>query len=253
MGSIVTIHSYRGGTGKSNVSANLAAATALAGKRVAVIDTDIQSPGINLIFGFKQSDLRLTLNDYLGGKCGIRECAYDVSTRTRVPPGQLFLIPSSLQYMEIAKILKSGFDLNRMVEGFRQIITELSLDLLFVDTHPGLGEETMLYTVMSKLLVVLLRPDQQDYLGTGVVVEVAKKLGVPQIGLVVNKVLPQYRPEDVAAKIGAQYQAKVIGMLPFDAGVMANESAQVMVIAQPEHPWSLAVKRLSAQVQELTR
>ena len=45
MSEIVSIHSFRGGTGKSNTTANLAVAIARMGKRVAIVDTDIQSPG----------------------------------------------------------------------------------------------------------------------------------------------------------------------------------------------------------------
>jgi Mrp family chromosome partitioning ATPase len=37
-------HSFRGGTGKSNMTANVAALLAQSGKRVGVIDADIQSP-----------------------------------------------------------------------------------------------------------------------------------------------------------------------------------------------------------------
>jgi len=52
MARIVAVHSFRGGTGKSNVTANLAALLAAAGHRVGVVDTDIQSPGIHVLFGF---------------------------------------------------------------------------------------------------------------------------------------------------------------------------------------------------------
>jgi MinD-like ATPase involved in chromosome partitioning or flagellar assembly len=48
---IISIHSFRGGTGKSNTAANLAAVLAADGQRVGVIDTDIQSPGIHILFG----------------------------------------------------------------------------------------------------------------------------------------------------------------------------------------------------------
>ena len=54
---IVSIHSYRGGTGKSNLTANLAYQLARAGKRVAVVVTDIQSPGIHIIFNLDQKNL----------------------------------------------------------------------------------------------------------------------------------------------------------------------------------------------------
>ena len=40
MTKIVSVHSFRGGTGKSNSSANIAAKLAASGKRVGVVDTD---------------------------------------------------------------------------------------------------------------------------------------------------------------------------------------------------------------------
>ncbi|MBI4861737.1 MAG: MinD/ParA family protein [Candidatus Riflebacteria bacterium] len=248
MGHIITIHSFRGGTGKSNVCANLAAVLARAGKRVAIIDTDVQSPGVHLLFGFEPGELNLTLNDYLKETCSIQECAYDASARIPVETGKVFVVPSSLQYLEIARILKSGFDLDLMLDGFRQAIDRLALDFLIVDTHPGLKEETMLFTVMSHLLLVLLRPDQQDYLGTGVVVEVARRLGVPKIGLVVNKLLPTYDPRTVRERMNAAYGCEVLEILPLDHGVLELESGCVTVIRRPELPFSQAMVRLGDRV-----
>ena len=49
MSKIISIHSFRGGTGKSNTTANLAGLLAAEGRRVGVIDTDIQSPGIHVL------------------------------------------------------------------------------------------------------------------------------------------------------------------------------------------------------------
>ncbi|MEM1281643.1 MAG: P-loop NTPase, partial [Cyanobacteria bacterium P01_H01_bin.152] len=62
---VVSVHSFRGGTGKSNTTANLAATVARTGKRVGIVDTDIQSPGIHVLFGFDESHMSLALNDYL--------------------------------------------------------------------------------------------------------------------------------------------------------------------------------------------
>jgi septum site-determining protein MinD len=44
MATIVSIHSFRGGTGKSNTTANLATLLAAAGQRVLLIDTH---PGLH--------------------------------------------------------------------------------------------------------------------------------------------------------------------------------------------------------------
>ena len=53
MTQIIAVHSFRGGTGKSNLTANLATSLGLNGKRVAVLDTDLASPGIHVLFDFE--------------------------------------------------------------------------------------------------------------------------------------------------------------------------------------------------------
>ena len=55
--------------------------TARAGHRVGVIDTDIQSPGIHVLFQLDERPIKYSLNDYLWGRCRIEEAAYDVTPR----------------------------------------------------------------------------------------------------------------------------------------------------------------------------
>ena len=94
MAHIISIHSFRGGTGKSNTTANLAALLAMDGRRVGVIDTDINSPGIHVLFGLDEDEIAHSLNDYLWGKCTIQDAALDVTSRLAADiEGQIFLIP----------------------------------------------------------------------------------------------------------------------------------------------------------------
>src|SRR5881394_1884945 len=98
MGKIISIHSFRGGTGKSNITASLAVLLAAEGRRVGIIDTDIQSPGIHVIFGLKEQDIKHSLNEYLWGQCSIETAAHDVSAvlgrdSTQPGQGQIMLIP----------------------------------------------------------------------------------------------------------------------------------------------------------------
>jgi MinD-like ATPase involved in chromosome partitioning or flagellar assembly len=108
-GRIVSIHSFRGGTGKSNSTANLAVLMARQGLRVAVIDTDIQSPGIHVLFECEPSDFEHALNDFLWGRCAIEDAAIDVThiaardVDPEVFAGKLFLVPSSLDAGDIAR------------------------------------------------------------------------------------------------------------------------------------------------------
>ena len=68
MSKIISVHSFRGGTGKSNTTANISSLMAIDGLRVGVIDTDIQSPGIHVLFGLDEEEMKFSLNDYLWGE-----------------------------------------------------------------------------------------------------------------------------------------------------------------------------------------
>jgi len=239
---VVSIHSFRGGTGKSNTSANLAAQLARAGNTVAVVDTDIQSPGIHVLFGYGEDVGGSSLNDYLHGTCSITEAAHDVTDR--IGPevaGRLWLVPSSIKASEIARILREGYDVGLLNDGFRELGTGLGLDYLIIDTHPGLNEETLLSITISDTLVLLMRPDNQDFQGTAVTVDVARRLEVPQLLLVVNKVPSSVDPAALRADLTRLYEADVAGVLPLSEAVVESASGALFSITQPDDPWSRAL------------
>jgi MinD-like ATPase involved in chromosome partitioning or flagellar assembly len=63
MAKIISVHSFRGGTGKSNTTANVTALLAARGLRVGVVDTDIQSPGIHVLFNVNEDQMTHSLTD----------------------------------------------------------------------------------------------------------------------------------------------------------------------------------------------
>ena len=175
MSKIISVHSFRGGTGKSNTTANLAALLAADGRRVGIVDTDISSPGIHVLFGLEEDDIKASLNDYLWGQCEIEEVAQEVTARVGVPiSGKLFLVPSSMKPADIARVIRESYDVGLLNDGYERLCNELKLDVLMIDTHPGLNEETLLSIAISDTLIIVMRPDSQDYQGTAVTVEVAR-------------------------------------------------------------------------------
>jgi len=249
MATIVSIHSFRGGTGKSNTTANLAALAAASGRRVGVVDTDIASPGIHVLFGLHEDRMVHSLNDYLWGKCKIQQTAHDVTNNLGSDVnGRVFLVPSSLKAGEIARVLRDGYDVGLLNDGFRDLIQALDLDVLMIDTHPGLNEETLLSIAISDLLLIILRPDQQDYQGTGVTVEVARRLSVPQMMLVVNKVPALFSEAEVKARVEDAYHAEVAAVLPHSEELMALASADVFVTRYPDHPITETLRQVAARL-----
>jgi MinD-like ATPase involved in chromosome partitioning or flagellar assembly len=243
---IVSVHSYRGGTGKSNISANLAALLAAEGRRVGVIDADIQSPGIHILFGLDDKAIRHSLNDYLWGTCRIKDAAYDLTSRlgTRVP-GAVFVIPSSMKAGDIARVLREGYDVGVLRDGFQEAIAVLGLDILMIDTHPGLNEETLLSIAISDTLLIVLRPDQQDYQGTSVTAEVARKLDVPALFLLVNKVPAAFNEAEVRTRVQETYNVPVAAVLPHADEMMALASSGIFVLQHPDHPITTALAQVA--------
>jgi MinD-like ATPase involved in chromosome partitioning or flagellar assembly len=244
---IISVHSFRGGTGKSNTTANVATILASQGKRVGVIDTDIQSPGIHVLFGFDEDRMQYSLNDYLWGKCAIEQTAYDLTNSLNTTlAGQLYLIPSSIKAGEIARVVREGYDVGLLNDGFHDLVEQLNLDVLMIDTHPGLNEETLLSIAVSDALAIVMRPDQQDFQGTGVTVEVARKLDVPRMVLVVNKVPPIFKDEEVKLRVEQTYNVPVAAVFPHSDEMMILASEGIFVLRFPDHLISQRFRQLAA-------
>ncbi len=251
MAQIVAIHSFRGGTGKSNTTANMASILANSGQRVAVIDGDIQSPGIHVLFGLDGEQLQHSLNTYLQGDCTVEQAAHDVGGNVGIgDQGALYLIPSSLRPADIARILREGYDVGLLQQGLHRLIDVLKLDVLMIDTHPGLNEETLLSIAIADALLIILRPDQQDYLGTAVTVEVARQLKAPRILLAVNKLPPVYDAAEVRAKVEQSYRCEVAAVIPHSDEMLAFGSGGIFALRYPDHPVTQAYRRLSASVTQ---
>lgn len=249
MATVISVHSFRGGTGKSNTTANIVALLAAEGYRVGVVDTDIQSPGIHVIFGLAEGQIGLALNNYIWGECEIEEAVYDVTPLLGAPvSGKVLLIPSSVRPAEIARVLQESYDPGTLNDGLQRAIEAFDLDVLLIDTHPGLNEETLLSIAISDLLLVILRPDQQDYQGTGVTVEVARKLGVPRLMLLVNKVPHSYDSERVRRRVEETYAAPVAAVLPHSDDLMALASSGIFALRFPDHPLTALYRQIAARL-----
>jgi MinD-like ATPase involved in chromosome partitioning or flagellar assembly len=252
---VISVHSFRGGTGKSNTTANLAAQLARGGHRVAIVDTDIQSPGIHVLFGLEDARVPHALNDYLWGRCAIADTVQDVSSRLAdggaagtASGGAVYLVPSSIRPSDISRVLREGYDVDLLTDGFKELINQLQLDYLFVDTHPGLNEETLLAMAISDVLLLLLRPDRQDMQGTAVTVEVARQLDVPRMMIVVNKVLPSTDREALRRDVEAAFQVPVAGVLTLSEEMVALGSDGLFTLRYPDHPLSAEIRSVAGQL-----
>ena len=81
-----------------------------------------------------------------------------------------------------------------------------------------------------------MRPDEQDYEGTGIAVRVAQELEVPRVLLVVNKSPDTLDPVSVAERVRDAYGCDVAAVLPHSDDLMRLASEGVFSVRFPAHP-----------------
>ncbi len=248
---LISIHSFRRGTGKTTLTANLAVLLAQTGRRVAAIDLNLAAPSLHVLFGQDEGHMPPPINDYIWGACDVETCVVEV-TRQMGVLGNLFLVGASTQPSHIARMLRGGYVTHLIGDACQELIETLALDFLLVDTQAGVSEETQLVTAMSDVALIVSRLDKQDHQGTGVLVELAKRLHVPYQGLVVNQAPAHYDETAVQTHFANVYPCAVTVVLPHSQNMMTLGSSGVFVLEYPADAATAVLKKLSHWVMAPT-
>lgn len=237
------IHSFRRSTGKTFFTGNLGLLLAQQGWRVALIDTDFQTPDLHTIFDMPLSEITFTLNDYLDGEAQVEQAIYDLSARKAEITGKLYLLPAKTDSTAITKILRQGYSVEKLADALHQIADDLALDVILLDNSAGLTEESLRSLALADSIALVMLPDQQHFQGTAVMTDLARQLNVPAISLVVNQTPDIYSPEQVKQEIERKYQAPVLAVLPFVEECRADE--HYFVFKYPKHPLTVSLMQIA--------
>ncbi|MHA1860273.1 MAG: MinD/ParA family ATP-binding protein [Candidatus Asgardarchaeia archaeon] len=239
----ISVHSFRGGTGKSNLVANFATLMAKKGRRVATVDLDLKAPGLHVIFEVPPENLKWKLNDYLFKRCSASEVVTDLTSHLGLDEGALYFIPASFKLDDLLKIIEEGYEISYFNQGLRKIIEDFKLDYIYLDTHPGIDEDTILAITMSEVILEVMRADQQDLTGTYMTLLVSKKLG-KKIHLLLNMV-PKGLEGVVSELVEKSFEQPVLDEIPFVEDVIAARSKGVFALKHPDHPFTKHLERVA--------
>ncbi len=243
----IAIISGKGGVGKSTVTVNLAAAFALQGKRVGVLDADIHGPSVPRLLG-------------LEGK------------QVKASPVGAFPIEGPLGM----KIMSIDFFLNEAsptiwrgplkMRAIKQFLTEVvwgELDYLFIDLPPGTGDEPLsvaqLLPDMDGVVIVTM-PTQLSSSIVKKAVTFAEHLNMQTIGVVENMsgfVCPHCgKKTEIFGSGGGERMAQQVGVpflgsIPIDPEVSVDtDKGTPFVLAHKDSAASTAFMQIVAKVQE---
>jgi len=247
MTNTVLVHSFRRGTGKSTIAANVGTVLAQAGQRVGLIDADLQTPSLLRFFGLDESHMGACFNDYLLHSCDIEQAVLDLTPHLAPAlRGQIMLIPASSDPRRIRDTVHANMDCYLLHDAFTTLISELALDALIIDTHAGLHEQILPLMTITDVLAIVLRHDQQDYEGTRITLDVARHLGLPALQLIVNEALDSSTADDVRSQIVRNFGHSPVAVLPHCNALLELASADLFALRHPYHPLTATFRELAS-------
>src|SRR5277367_1696176 len=192
VGATIALASARGGVGKSMLAVNVAATLALKGRKVAIVDADLNSPSVAAMLGIKPQR-RLPMIEGIepaAGPHGLRIVSSD-----QLPGGEAPPISFAQDFDQIdgnnggepaAPAVPRPAELSYS-EALRRILAQSqfgNLDLLLIDLATGLDRLHSLASMLPLDGVILLsHPTSQDSVAARHALKIGRAIGVPIAGV----------------------------------------------------------------------
>ncbi len=256
-GTVLTVHSYKGGTGKSIISTNLAAILSREGKNVCLIDLDLRAPSLDKTFGVKGR--KFWINDFLDGRCEPSYIFSDVS-RGKKLKGKLFVALANPSMEAIRGGIAS--DRKREMMALRRLLMlkdhltkKLAMDYVILDTSPGLSYASINAVTAADLVLVVATWDASDLSGAqGMVSELYSMLEKQAIVLM-NKIPEQLLVNEATKRrltdqFTTAFKLPVVDLLSCYCEVLRQKSSTIMALERPKHPFSQSLVEIAKRIEE---
>jgi ATP-binding protein involved in chromosome partitioning len=243
---IIAVSSGKGGVGKSTVASNLAAAFALSGRTVGILDADVYGPNIPLMFGERRKP-KVT------GSKGSEKIEPLEAHGVRLMSLGFMLEddqPAIMRGPLIAGVLKQ----------FLEQVEWGTLDVLVVDMPPGTGDAQLSLVQTANVDGVVMVTTPQDVATADVRrgIRMFERVNTPVIGVIENMsgfACPCCGTVyDVFGTGGGKQLAETAGV-PFLGGIpleiAVREGGDVgkpLVLSHPDSPAGLAFRALADSV-----
>jgi septum site-determining protein MinD len=258
----ISIHSARGGTGKTVIATNLAMVLAKKRLKVALLDLDFRAPSLNVIFSKALENApECWLNDYLNGHCSAEQVMIDVSKYYNLD-GELLVGLASPTVEAIRGMISrsSAWEVAAVKKLYSLLSTlfdDMKVDCCLLDTSPGIQYSSINSAVSADLTVVVTTLDSLDLKGTETMLSDLYDALSRKTAVLVNKYSPETRvfrsepPEDVAERVEKLLKHPVIGVIPCFCDVLQRERASIMATDFPMHPFVWKIEEIAKTLEEI--
>jgi len=243
---IVAIVSGKGGVGKSSITANLAAAFALAGARVGVLDADLNGPSMATMLGVRGRKLVVGADgvEPPAGALGIRVMSMDLMLPDDAAP-LTWEAPTQAE----AHTWRGTMEANALRE-FLADTAWGTLDALVLDLPPGTDRLATVVSLVPALAgtILVTIPSDLSQLIVRKSITVARGSGAPVLGLVENMagLFPGPDAETLARDAGIPF----LGAVPFDRELaLAADRGEPFVQTRAERAAAVALREVARRAR----
>lgn len=261
MSKSIAIHSYKGGTGKTSISVNLAATFVKQGKKVALFDLDFRAPSLFAVL--KCEKAQTWLNDYLNGKCDVDKILIDLSER--IPNAGKFytgLANPSTDAMRDMATKDRKWEMNalsRLLALRKTLLKEQKFDYIIFDTSPGLQYSSLNALLTVDFVVITTTGDCSDVNGTKRMLSEFYSMFEKKTGLILNKVVDESKNrisndadyEEMAQRVKEIYKVPLLGVIPCFCEVIKAEGQFIFPQDKPDYPFTKILSKIAAKLEEI--
>jgi septum site-determining protein MinD len=250
----VSVHSYKGGTGKTSIASNLSIYLGQLGKRVLLVDMDFRAPSIQALFGVPDGDVQAYVNDYLFDRSKIEQVV--IHPPKIDLPVDVILADSTPQSIDLItlKLLAEQWQMNALMKVSKlkgAALNELKYDYVIFDTSPGVAHSSVNAMVSSDKLLLLTRMDGPDLIGTEKLIKgFYRQLQPLDPHIVVNFAYPSATSktedkEKMKKTLEKRLKYPVVSIIPCLCDVMLSKLDSLFILKNPEHIYTRCIKEIS--------
>ena len=178
MAKTIAFHSYKGGTGKTTIAANLSTLLVSKGFNVLLIDMDVYAPSLHVYFNSKPEKW---MNNYLLDDLEFSDVVYDYthivkgfhsSNSADGKKGILSIVFSNPKKEEITSLDFQNRDssksqmLKKMLYLREKTNSDIKYDYIILDTSPGIRHWSINSLAIADVIILSLKMDHIDIEGT---------------------------------------------------------------------------------------
>lgn len=247
---IIAFHSYKGGTGKTLLSVNLATILAARGKKTCLLDLDFSAPSLHSIFKNVESDF--WLNDFLNRVCEIDKVLTcidsDYVAKEKLYVGLANPSTKALREMSSKDRKWEMQALCRLLLLKKTLLDKLSFDHVILDTSPGLQYSSINAIFSADVTFIVTTPDRSDVAGTQFMLKDLYNFFEKKTEIILNKVPSGFSNSRMSEITQAFLKVPIIGVIPCSCDVLKAEGEYFFASKKPHHVLTRTLQEIAVKI-----